>query len=349
MPHTAFQYCERGWSQSIPFAWIMLSSTQRCSIHRLVAGWPMGKDASPRATASAIARGTSRPNRPAPKTPPIHGAPSRKSCLRSMPFSKLGCWAALATVDDGPAFLEMSDISSSPLRIRNCLLDRAVHSLSSRSLFRLNHHSYGGTPFRRKGRPDEALVLWKSRNRSAILVVEADTERVEIGLLTFRTARLRYRDHAVLIKQPGDRNLSGGRAVLATNGGQRGIVRRPALRERRVRGQRNRLAAQIGKHRRLRQESMVLDLMGGDRRADLFDSAADHRQVEVAHADRQRQATLAQLHQGFQTSRNVDIPGRPVDHVEVHIIEPQLAEAKVECAAQRIGRQLVVPDLCRDE
>src|ERR1700722_6861246 len=134
MPHTAFQYCERGWSQSIPFAWIMLSSTQRCSIRRLVAGWPMGKDASPRATASAIARGTSRPNRQVPKTPPIHGAPSRKSCLRSMPFSKLGCWAALPTVDDGPAFLEMSDISSSPLRIRNCLLDQAVHNLSSRGI-----------------------------------------------------------------------------------------------------------------------------------------------------------------------------------------------------------------------
>ena len=134
MPHTAFQYCERGWSQSIPFAWIMLSSTQRCSIHRLVAGWPTGKDASLRATASANARGTSRPNRPVPKTPQIHGAPSRKSCLRSTPFSKLGCWAALATVDDGPAFLEMSDISSSPLRIRNCSLDQAVHSLSSRGI-----------------------------------------------------------------------------------------------------------------------------------------------------------------------------------------------------------------------
>jgi hypothetical protein len=99
----------------------------------LVAGWPMGKDASPRATASAIARGTSRPNRPVPKTPPIHGAASRKSCLRSTPFSfrgslivaKPGFWAALATVNNGPEFPETSNISTSPLLVRNCLLDRA--------------------------------------------------------------------------------------------------------------------------------------------------------------------------------------------------------------------------------
>ena len=53
---------------------------------------------------------------------------------------------------------------------------------------------------------------------------------------------------------------------------------------------------------------MVFDLGAGNRRADLFDRAADHRQVEVAHADRPRQAALAQFHQGFQARRHVHIP-----------------------------------------
>jgi hypothetical protein len=55
-----------------------------------------------------------------------------------------------------------------------------------------------------------------------------------------------------------------------------------------------------------------------------------------------------QLHQRFEHRRQVHVLRRPVHQIEIDLIEPQLLQAGVERAADRVRREVLVPDLCGD-
>ena len=57
MPHARNSVLVRPWSQSMPFAWMMLSSAQRCSLKRFMLGGPCGVRvcASPSVAKAALA------------------------------------------------------------------------------------------------------------------------------------------------------------------------------------------------------------------------------------------------------------------------------------------------------
>ena len=73
-------------------------------------------------------------------------------------------------------------------------------------------------------------------------VIQIQLERIEIGLLAFRTRRLRDRGNAVLIEQPFQRNLRCAGIVLAADRGERRVGSRKALGQRRIGDQRYRFA-----------------------------------------------------------------------------------------------------------
>src|ERR1700722_770527 len=106
--------------------------------------------------------------------------------------------------------------------------------------------SRSGVPFRCEGWPDEALVLRESGDHRAILIVEPDAERVEIGLLAFGARGFRDHDDALLIQQPGDGHLRGAAAMLASEGSERCVARGPSLSERRVGSQSDAVAPPDG-------------------------------------------------------------------------------------------------------
>ena len=67
------------------------------------------------------------------------------------------------------------------------------------------------------------------------------------------------------------------------------------------------LDAKVRLHRRLIEEDVVLDLIAGDRRADLLDRLAQHRQREVSDADRTGPALVLQAHQRREHRRQVHV------------------------------------------
>ncbi len=126
-----------------------------------------------------------------------------------------------------------------------------------------------GIPVRRKGRADEALVLRQRRDGGPVLVVEPHVQRREIGALALGPLSLRDDDHAVLIEQPSERGLRARDAVLVADPPERRVGGGAPLRQRRVGCERDPAPAQVGQHRRLAEERVVLDLMRGDRRPDM--------------------------------------------------------------------------------
>src|SRR3984893_12081869 len=138
-------------------------------------------------------------------------------------------------------------------------------------------NSCHGIPFRCEGWPDEALVLRESSDHRAILIVEPDAERADIGLLAFGARGFRDHDDALLIQKPGDGQLRAAAAMLASEGSERCAALAPALGERCVGRQGDAVAPQVGQNPVLRQEWVVFDLYARDRRADLLHGAADHR------------------------------------------------------------------------
>ena len=78
---------------------------------------------------------------------------------------------------------------------------------------------------------------------------------------------------------------------------------------------------------------MIFDLHGRDRRVYLVDGLPQHWQVEVAHADCARATFITERCQRLHDDRHVHVLRRPVDHVEIDVIELQLLDAGVESTA----------------
>jgi hypothetical protein len=112
--------------------------------------------------------------------------------------------------------------------------------------------SSDGVPIRCEGRTDKTSILWQCGDGGAILVVDPYVQRVEIGLLAFRSGGLWDRDYVVLIEQPGHSHLGAAAAVFVAEGSECRVTCSPSLGERRIGGQWNALAARIGQHRCLR-------------------------------------------------------------------------------------------------
>jgi len=74
-----------------------------------------------------------------------------------------------------------------------------------------------------------AHVLPQACDGLHVLIVEADIERIEIGLLAFPARRLRNRGDAVLIEQPFQRHLGRAGAMLAADRNQRFVGSGAAL------------------------------------------------------------------------------------------------------------------------
>ena len=95
---------------------------------------------------------------------------------------------------------------------------------------------------------------------------------------------------------------------------------------------------------------MQLDLVDDRQHARLVAQPLDVLRREVAHADRGRASLLPQPHQ--RTPR-VDVAigagDRPVDEVEVHAIQAEALQARVERPQRLVEPVVVVPDLGRDE
>src|SRR4051812_38788368 len=84
-------------------------------------------------------------------------------------------------------------------------------------------------PIRTKARIDAAPILRQRRNRLAVVVVEFDLQRIEIGLLAFGARCLGYRGNTVLVEQPFQGYLRRARIVLAADPRKRLVGRHAAL------------------------------------------------------------------------------------------------------------------------
>ena len=93
---------------------------------------------------------------------------------------------------------------------------------------------------------------------------------------------------------------------------------------------------------------MIFDLVAGDRRLDLLDHGFQERNVEIGDADGAGTALLLQFHQGFEHFGQVHVFGRPVHQIEIDHVQPELLQGSIERPADRIRRQILVPDFCRD-
>ena len=93
---------------------------------------------------------------------------------------------------------------------------------------------------------------------------------------------------------------------------------------------------------------MVFDLVAGDRGLDLFDHGLQQRNIEIGNADGAGTPFRLQLHQGFEHCRQVHVPRGPVHQIKVDVIEPQLLQTGIERPADRVGREVLVPDLGGD-
>ena len=93
---------------------------------------------------------------------------------------------------------------------------------------------------------------------------------------------------------------------------------------------------------------MIFDLVAGDRRLDFLDHDFQQRRGEIGDADGARAPFLLQLHQCFQHRGQFHAAGRPMHQIEVDLVEPQLLQRCIAGPADRLGRQVLVPDFCRD-
>ncbi len=126
------------------------------------------------------------------------------------------------------------------------------------------------------------------------------------------------------------------------------MLRQPPLRQRAMRHQHHRTAGEVAAHHRLLQQHVVLDLVAGQRNADLLHHRAHHAHREIAHADGARAARFAKALQRFEDGGQVHVRRRPVHHEQVDVVQTELTQAGIERAVDRIRRQLVVPDLGGD-
>ncbi len=94
-------------------------------------------------------------------------------------------------------------------------------------------------PIRPKARIDAAPVFRQRRNRLAVLVIERDVQRLEIGLLALGARGLRDRRHPILIEQPFQRDLRCARIVLAADLRKLLVGGNAALRQRAIGDQRD--------------------------------------------------------------------------------------------------------------
>jgi hypothetical protein len=88
-----------------------------------------------------------------------------------------------------------------------------------------------------------------------------------------------------------------------------------------------------------------LQAIGG---LDLLDHRLQERDVEIGDADGAGAAFFLELHQCLEQRGQVHAVRRPVHQIEVDVIELQLAEAGVERPSDRIGGEIVDPDLGGD-
>src|SRR5690606_34348446 len=100
----------------------------------------------------------------------------------------------------------------------------------------------------------------------------------------------------------------------------------------------------------LLESGVQLHLVDGRHGARLGDDALEVGAVEVRDADRAALAVVADLlHREPGLDVAVEVGTRPVDEVEVHVVQTQLLEAQVDRVEGRLGALVGVPQLRRDE
>src|ERR1700722_6289800 len=96
-----------------------------------------------------------------------------------------------------------------------------VSALGGHSLFPNVTQVKGLIPRRRKTRINATPVLWQTRDRLQVLVIEPDVQRIEIGPLALGARGLRDRRYAVLVEQPFQRDLCCACPMLVADRHQR--------------------------------------------------------------------------------------------------------------------------------
>src|SRR5919106_2122011 len=100
----------------------------------------------------------------------------------------------------------------------------------------------------------------------------------------------------------------------------------------------------------LLEEWLELDLVDGRHDVAHFGEAAEGRRAEVRDPDAAHQAFALEVDE--HEPRLLVQPaarGRPVDQIEIEVVEPELGEARLEGAEGAVAALVVVGDLCRHE
>jgi hypothetical protein len=98
------------------------------------------------------------------------------------------------------------------------------------------------------------------------------------------------------------------------------------------------------------QEWLELDLFDGRHDVADFGEAVEVLGLEARDSDAAHQAFALQVDQ--REPRLLIEPaarGRPVDQVQIEMVEPELGQARLEGAAGAVAALVVVPDLCGHE
>ena len=162
-------------------------------------------------------------------------------------------------------------------------------------------------------------------------------------------SRLGDRGHRPLLDQPAQRDLRRGLAVAFGDLGQDGMARDLSLGERHVGGEHHAVLARQPENPVLRQEGMVFDLVAGDVGAAFLHGLPHQGRVEVADPDEARLAGGLDLAEGLQGLAQRDGLARPVDEQQVDIAGVQVSQAVFGAAFHVRVREVVGPDLRRDE
>jgi hypothetical protein len=160
--------------------------------------------------------------------------------------------------------------------------------------------------------------------------------------------RAGLREHADvrLVEQPAQRDLRRRLAVRGADLAEHRVVEQRAVGERRVRLEQQVALLGLGEQRGLREVRVVLDLVGEDRRD--LQRLLDQPRREVADADVADQALLAQVVECAERLLERHLGVRPVQEVEVEVLEAELLDALLGRAAQAVALEGARPHLGRD-
>src|SRR5947208_4961780 len=151
-----------------------------------------------------------------------------------------------------------------------------------------------------------------------------------------------------MLKAPADQDLRGCPTIFRGDFLDQGVLKAPSPRERAVRLQLDVMLLAIFEEFSLKEERMELDLVHRWRDRGCTQEFLQMRDRVVAHPNRPCQSLLPDLQK--RLPRFVPQLGhRPVNQIQVHVLETEFASAPVERPQRRFESLVAVPEFRGDE